>query len=535
MEPKKRARTGQGANAASGVAVDPLFGDVGEYSRGRDNSSTATLPNSTTPDQATPVPAPTEGTAVPPTNIPIPPPTPASDSGANLEDDPLDFIDEMHKTLRVMRATETEGVELAAYRLKGVAYSWFEPWEDSLEEGSPPARWSEFADAFMDHFLPDKTRATRAAEFENLKQESFPHEGYNAVWKEMEIESKGIRFNMAQELETYTPYQYLVEIAQRLEDMRGREREDREAKRPRGTGEFSAGHAIATTLHGRGYVNLPVNSALPASCGAPATPRSQVAHFAQPLSCAPPAWGAFSGHSSRPGQGQFQLPQPPKAFFECGDTQLFVRDFPRLRKGATPHGTQARRIPSGLQTSQAVVAAPIAAPNAQPARGRGQAGRGRPRGGSHARFYAFMGRTEEDASNTIITCIVPICHRDASILFDPGSTYSYVSSYFSPYLGISVHAYGRYYYYGPFVAVRMEGYIGYIPSKVVSFLKAQQMAEKGCQSYLAFARDATVDTPTVESVPMLRYFPDVFPGNLSGMLSDRDIDLGIDLLPGIIS
>lgn len=29
----------------------------------------------------------------------------------------------------------------------------------------------------------------------------------------------------------------------------------------------------------------------------------------------------------------------------------------------------------------------------------------------------------------------PVCHRDASILFDPGSTYSYVSSYFAHYLG----------------------------------------------------------------------------------------------------
>ncbi|XP_070039510.1 uncharacterized protein [Nicotiana tomentosiformis] len=38
-------------------------------------------------------------------------------TGANPEEDPQDFIDEMHKTLWVMCATETEGVELAAYRL----------------------------------------------------------------------------------------------------------------------------------------------------------------------------------------------------------------------------------------------------------------------------------------------------------------------------------------------------------------------------------------------------------------------------------
>ncbi|XP_070050614.1 uncharacterized protein [Nicotiana tomentosiformis] len=65
-----------------------------------------------------------------------------------------------------------EGVELVAYCLKGVAYSWFVLWEDSREEGSPPARLSKFVDAFMDHFLPTETRAARTAEFENLKQGS---------------------------------------------------------------------------------------------------------------------------------------------------------------------------------------------------------------------------------------------------------------------------------------------------------------------------------------------------------------------------
>ncbi|XP_070030797.1 uncharacterized protein [Nicotiana sylvestris] len=97
--------------------------------------------------------------------------------GANPEEDNKDFIDEIHKTLRVMRATKTEGVELASYRLKGVAYSRFELWEDSREEGNPPARWSEFGDAFIDHFLPAETRAARAAEFENLNQ------GSRSVWE----------------------------------------------------------------------------------------------------------------------------------------------------------------------------------------------------------------------------------------------------------------------------------------------------------------------------------------------------------------
>ncbi|XP_070042757.1 uncharacterized protein [Nicotiana tomentosiformis] len=76
-----------------------------------------------------------------------------------------------------MHSTETEAVELASYLLKEVAYSWFELWEESREQGSPPARWSEFTNAFIDHFLPAETKAARAAKFESLRQGSL------SVWE----------------------------------------------------------------------------------------------------------------------------------------------------------------------------------------------------------------------------------------------------------------------------------------------------------------------------------------------------------------
>ncbi|XP_070025889.1 uncharacterized protein [Nicotiana sylvestris] len=209
MAPKKKAKIGQeaNANATIGVANDSLL------------------------DETTPVPTLVEGTTIPPVDTSVPPLAPVSDSGisdgdlrgaiqmltqlvasqaqrsnvapssscqqwdstssrvnkflqldptvftgTNPEEGLQDFIDKMHKTLRVMRATETEGVELAAYRLKWMAYSWFELWEDSRREGSSPTRWSEFADAFIDHFLPAETRAARATEFENLRQ------GNRSVW-----------------------------------------------------------------------------------------------------------------------------------------------------------------------------------------------------------------------------------------------------------------------------------------------------------------------------------------------------------------
>ncbi|XP_070057173.1 uncharacterized protein [Nicotiana tomentosiformis] len=72
-----------------------------------------------------------------------------------------------------MHAIETEAEDLASYRLKEVAYSWFELWEESHEEGSPPEKSSEFGDVFIDCFLPAKTRAACDAEFGSLKQGSM--------------------------------------------------------------------------------------------------------------------------------------------------------------------------------------------------------------------------------------------------------------------------------------------------------------------------------------------------------------------------
>ncbi|XP_070036563.1 uncharacterized protein [Nicotiana tomentosiformis] len=190
-----------------------------------------------------------------------------------------------------------------------------------------------------------------------------------------------IRFSMARELETNTPFQQVVEIARRLEGMRGQDRKDREAKRPRGTRGFSGGHASATTRHCMGYASGLVHSVVPATSSALATSRSQVAYYALPLSNTPTARGAFS---------------------------------------AMP----------GL-----------------------------------------------------------------------------------PWL-------------------EWRGTLDYIPNRVVSFVKAHRMVEKGCEAYLALVRDSGVDTPTVESVPIVRDFPDVFSSDLLGMPPDKDIDFGIDLFTG---
>ncbi|XP_070029157.1 uncharacterized protein [Nicotiana sylvestris] len=182
---------------------------------------------------------------------------------------------------------------------------------------------------------------------------------------------------------------------------------------------------------------------------------------------------------------------------------------------------------------------------------------------------------EAVASDSVITGIVPVFHRDASVLFDPGSTYSYASSYFALYLGVSRDSLCSPVYVSipmrdsiivdcvyrsclvvlgsfetradlillsmgdfditlgmdwlsPYHAIldchantvtlamsglqriKWKGTLNYVPSRVISSLKAQRMVKKGCNAYLAFVRDISVDTPTVESVPVVRDYPMYF-------------------------
>ncbi|XP_070034751.1 uncharacterized protein [Nicotiana tomentosiformis] len=121
--------------------------------------------------QTASVPIPIEGATVPPTDIPIPPPIPASDSGVSDVD--LRGAIQMLAQIVASQAQRSNVTPTSSSQSGDSTSSRFELWEESREEGSPPARWGEFADGFIDHFLPAETKASRAAEFENLRHGSL--------------------------------------------------------------------------------------------------------------------------------------------------------------------------------------------------------------------------------------------------------------------------------------------------------------------------------------------------------------------------
>ncbi|KAJ9561541.1 hypothetical protein OSB04_006701 [Centaurea solstitialis] len=67
-----------------------------------------------------------------------------------------------------------------------------------------------------------------------------------------------------------------------------------------------------------------------------------------------------------------------------------------------------------------------------------------------------------------------------------------------------------------------------------SFAKARRWLQRGCEGYLAYAviNQAEGRKPSFADVPVVSEYPDVFPEDLPGIPLDRQIEFGIDLVPG---
>ncbi|MDV3202286.1 MAG: hypothetical protein Q8887_02430 [Candidatus Phytoplasma australasiaticum] len=67
--------------------------------------------------------------------------------------------------------------------------------------------------------------------------------------------------------------------------------------------------------------------------------------------------------------------------------------------------------------------------------------------------------------------------------------------------------------------------------RFISYLRAKKLISKGCIYHLVQVKSDDVESPTLESVPIVNDFPKVFLEDLLEVPPDREIDFGIDVLP----
>ena len=69
-------------------------------------------------------------------------------------------------------------------------------------------------------------------------------------------------------------------------------------------------------------------------------------------------------------------------------------------------------------------------------------------------------------------------------------------------------------------------------SAIISSMSAQKYVRRGCEAYLAFVLDSKVTEKKIESVPVVCEYSDVFPEELPGLPPIREVEFGIELVPG---
>ena len=80
--------------------------------------------------------------------------------------------------------------------------------------------------------------------------------------------------------------------------------------------------------------------------------------------------------------------------------------------------------------------------------------------------------------------------------------------------------------------VKFRGIRRKLSSCMIFAMTAQRILSKGCQGYLAYVVETGKEGTTLDEIPVVREFPDVFPDDISGLPPEREVEFTIDLIPG---
>ena len=69
----------------------------------------------------------------------------------------------------------------------------------------------------------------------------------------------------------------------------------------------------------------------------------------------------------------------------------------------------------------------------------------------------------------------------------------------------------------------------------ISYLKAIKLVSKGCVYQLVLVNESSVEIPLIQSVPMVKEFPKVFPNDICRVSLVREINFDIDILQVVLS
>ncbi|KAL0405987.1 UNVERIFIED_CONTAM: Retrovirus-related Pol polyprotein from transposon.6 [Sesamum latifolium] len=178
-------------------------------------------------------------------------------------------------------------------------------------------------------------------------------------------------------------------------------------------------------------------------------------------------------------------------------------------------------------------------------------------GHTQARIY-HMTKEEAPASKDVILGTILVFDVEAYALIDPSFTHSYISSKlaskipdlvvmdlrdFDVILGMDWLSQNKAIVecYNKEVVIESSGepkvvFVGdrqVMPVCVISAIEARRLILEGCEAYLANVIDTKMDIPTLQEIPIMINFPEVFPDDLPVLPPQREVGFTIETFPGV--
>ncbi|KAH0672886.1 hypothetical protein KY284_023973 [Solanum tuberosum] len=424
---------------------------------------------------------------------------PPSFTSSSVIEETKKFIEELQKVFEIMHVADAERVELAAYQMKGVAIIWFDQWKKNQAEGALLVSWVMFEEAFLGRFFPRELREAKSTQLSRYAPEMVADMRSRMnlfISRLSRLSSKECKTAM---LIGDMDIARLMIHVQQVEEDKPRDRKVFKNKGAK-TSENEFGHAPISK--NRGEYNSQNLRAKPAY-----SQGSMAQGGSKPLACA-----------------------------KCG----------RSHSGMCCDGSTA-------QSSS------VAPPDRAVSRGGTLGADG---GGNH--LFAITSRQEQEDSPNVVT--------------DPGASFSFVTPYVAmnfdvfpenlsePFsvctpVGESILAervycdctisvnhkstmvdlveldmvdfdviLGMDRLYACYVSIdcRTRVFKFQFPNELVIEWKISSAVPKG--HFILYLKARNVEKPHIQSVPVVKEFPEVFPDDLPGVPLVREIDFGIDIL-----
>ncbi|KAH0658156.1 hypothetical protein KY289_026904 [Solanum tuberosum] len=157
-------------------------------------------------------------------------------------------------------------------------------------------------------------------------------------------------------------------------------------------------------------------------------------------------------------------------------------------------------------------------------------------GGGTNRLYVINSRQEQEDSPDLVTGMIQVFDFTVYALLDPGASLSFVTPYIAMNFDVIPEQLSE-----PFSvptpvgeSILAERVYRDCPISVNHKSTMADLIELDMVDFdviLVRVNDSSVEVPPIQSVLVVKEFPEVFPDDLPGVRPEREIDFGIDLLP----